>query len=151
MPKEFSIESARDTEICPGVTLGEAMDVLPKFELSDFQDVTDVNDFIKKMHAYVIVRLHLEGMAGNKEAWKIMAKLHVDRALTRSKIQAVLAGAENRKGLPPGTKAVQIEGGSEQVQGLFSAFLQSGKVLPEKFEEGRHIVHAEVTEIQQNG
>ena len=86
------------------------MDVLPKFELSDFQDVADVNDFIKKMHAYVIVRLHLEGMAGNKEAWKIMAKLHVDRALTRSKIQAVLAGAENRKGLPPGTKAVQIEG-----------------------------------------
>lgn len=127
------------------------MDVLPKFELSDFQDVADVNDFIKKMHAYVIVRLHLEGMAGNKEAWKIMAKLHVDRALTRSKIQAVLAGAENRKGLPPGTKAVQIEGGSEQVQGLFNAFLQSGKVLPEKFEEGRHIVHAEVTEIQQNG
>lgn len=151
MPKEFSIEIARDTEICPGVTLGEAMDVLPKFELSDFQDVADVNDFIKKMHVYVIVRLHLEGMAGNKEAWKIMAKLHVDRALTRSKIQAVLAGAENRKGLPPGTKAVQIEGGSEQVQGLFNAFLQSGKVLPEKFEEGRHIVHAEVTEIQQNG
>ena len=65
MPKEFSIESARDTEICPGVTLGEAMDVLPKFELSDFQDVADVNDFIKKMHVYVIVRLHLEGMAGS--------------------------------------------------------------------------------------
>lgn len=151
MPKEFSIESARDTEICPGVTLGEAMDVLPKFELSDFQDVADVNDFIKKMHAYVIVRLHLEGMAGNKEAWKIMAKLHVDRALTRSKIQAVMAGAESRKGLPPGTKAIQIEGGSEQVKDLFSALLQSGKVLPEKFEEGRHIIHAEVTEIQKNG
>lgn len=151
MPKGFSIKDAENTEICQGVTLGQAMNALPKFEVSDFENVTDVNDFIKKMHAYVIVRLHIEGMAGNVDAWKIVGKLHVDRATTKAKIQAIMSDAEGRKKLPNGTKAVQIEGASEQVSNLFDAFLKNGQALPERFEEGRHMVHAAIVEVQQNG